>query len=81
MYTLTLTSEDWQAISFSGGRYQWSDTLSQICVEGENDLSESETWQLGDAFQSDTEGGHSPFPLLAPGSLMVKLNTLWNSIV
>ncbi len=63
MYTLTLTEEDISTIGFVGGRYDWSEAISSL-VEGENEIPEYEAWEINDAFNRDTEGGHSFFPML-----------------
>lgn len=81
MYTLTLTEGDLKTIAWVGNRYCWSDALSGLEV-GENTLAEHEAWEIRDEFEKDTEGGHSPFPLLAPDSeLYAKLLHFWDSIV
>lgn len=80
-YVLTLTEADVEAIAFVGFRYAWSDALSGLDA-GENQLTEPEAWRIAEAFASDTEGGHSPFPMLDPQStLCEKLTAFWNSIV
>lgn len=80
-YRLTLTAEDIEAIAFAGDRYSWSEALSRLDV-GENEISEAEAWELVRAFEADTEGGHSPFPLLEPRSrLHERLMVFWTSIV
>ena len=79
-YTLTLTNDDIRTISFVGGRYAWSDALRGMDT-GTHELTEPEAWELSEAFESDTEGGHSPFPMLGPIDLRDKLNRLWESIV
>lgn len=39
-------------------------------------------WELAEAFEADTEGGHSPFPMLDPRSeLYAKLTRFWDSII
>ena len=80
-YVLTLTDEDVAVVGFVGGRYAWSEALLSLEV-GENHLSESEAWELVEAFESDTEGGHPPFPMLDPEcELWAKLRSFWFSIV
>jgi hypothetical protein len=82
MYNLTLTEEDFSAICFSGGRYDWSRAILFYLEEGDNAIPESMAWEIAEAFEADTEGGHSPFPLLAEDSeLYEKLRTFWDSIV
>ncbi len=81
MYTLHLTSEDISTIAFVGYRYGWAEALSSL-GEGENKLQEHEVWEINDAFQMDTEGGHSFFPMLDHSSeLAGKLFMLMESIV
>lgn len=81
MYSLTLTDDDFRAIDFSGYRYGWSDALGSL-ETGENQIPEHEAWEIAEAFEADTEGGHSPFPLLAEDSeLYDKLRVFWDSIV
>jgi len=80
-YTLTLTEEEVGTIAFVGGRYAWSASLLAL-LPGENQLTEPEAWSIKEAFESDTEGGHQPFPMLDSRSdLLAKLMTFWNSIV
>ena len=80
-YTLTLTESDLNTIAFVGARYAWADALSGLDV-GENPLTEPEAWEIGEAFEADTEGGHAPFPMLDPYSeLYDKLTALWEGIV
>ena len=81
MYTLTLTDEDFRAIAFAANGYSWAEALSALGV-GENKLREHEAWELAEAFEADTEGGHSPFPCLNPASdLYDRLREFWDSIV
>lgn len=80
-YTLALTSEDIDTIGFVGGRYAWSEALGSM-GEGDNPLAEHEAWALQEAFEADTEGGHSFFPMLSHESeLAGKLFALMESIV
>ena len=80
-YRLFLTEADVDAIAFVGNRYAWSASLLGL-EPGEHEIAEHEAWCLKDAFESDTEGGHSPFPMLDPRSeLAAKLAALWNSVV
>jgi hypothetical protein len=81
VYTLELTEEDVSTIGFVGGRYSWSDVLCKYDV-GTNEIPEHEAWEIRDAFESDMEGGHSPFPMLNPNSdLYQKLQDFWDKIV
>lgn len=80
-YTLALTQEDIDTIGFVGHRYAWSEALGGL-GEGDNPLAEHEAWALQEAFEQDTEGGHSFFPMLSHESeLAGKLFTLMESIV
>jgi len=64
MYKLDLTENDIKTISFVGHRYAWSDALKNM-QQGANEIPEHEAWEITRAFEDDTEGGHSPFPMLA----------------
>lgn len=80
-YVLTLTEADVRDIAFVGDRYAWSDALRSLDA-GENQLAEHEAWRIAEAFATDTEGGHQPFPMLDPRSdLARRLTAFWNSIV
>ena len=80
-YKLELTSDDFRAIEFASGRYSWSNALSWLDI-GENDIAESEAWNIVSAFEEDCEGGHLPFPLLNPESeLYEKLQSFWDGVV
>lgn len=71
-YSIELTQQDIDTIYFVGGRYCWSDSL-QNKIDGEPgtlELEEHEAWGLNDDFESDTEGGHSLFPMLDPTSAL-----------
>ena len=82
MYTLTLTESEMDTIGWVGHRYCWSDALWQNCEIGENRIPEHVAWELQEAFENDTEGGHSPFPCLDYSSeLYRKLTEFWDSIV
>lgn len=81
MYKLELSAGDVKTIAFVGYRYGWSDSLGSL-AEGVNTLAEHEAWEIAEACESDTEGGHSYFPMLDPNSdLAGKLSTLLESIV
>jgi len=88
-YTLTLTRQESDSVDFVGGRYRWSDALRKLLAyddeTGEPDpvrLTESEAWTLREAFEEDTEGGHSFFPMLDHRSeLARKLFAFMDSIV
>lgn len=80
-YSLTLTPEDVSTIAFVGHRYGWAEALSSL-GEGENELAEHEAWEIVSAFESDTEGGHSFFPMLNHESeLAGKLFALMDEII
>ena len=72
-YQLVLTAEDVLTIAFVGFRYAWSEALAGL-EEGVNELGEADAWRIVEAFDADTERGHSMFPMLAPSSeLFAKL--------
>lgn len=63
-------------------------TCDGQCADGDGDhphvylIPEHEAWHLVFAFEQDTEGNHSPFPMLDPRSeLHFKLMTFWDSII
>ena len=72
MYTLTLDEQDLETISFIGYRYHWSDKLSRVNFFAEEkedgtyvySFPEHVAWEIRDAFELDTEGGHPFFPML-----------------
>jgi hypothetical protein len=68
-YRLTLTEQEIETIAFVGNRYCWAEALAGLDV-GENILAEHEAWRIVDAFDADTEGGHSYFPMLDPRSAL-----------
>jgi hypothetical protein len=88
MYTLTLTEQETDSIFFVGHRYCWSDALQNL-LSFEDDgtpetlsLQEHEAWELVSAFENDTKGGHSFFPMLDHRSeLAGKLFAFMNSVV
>jgi hypothetical protein len=83
-YTLKLTEADCETISFVGFRYAWSEYLEKIAgIEpGRIEISESDAWELAEAFQADMVGGHRPFPMLDYDSeLARKLFEFWGEIV
>lgn len=86
-YRIELTSDDVRTLVFVGGRYAWSDALLAHVFEEDDgsatvDLAEHEAWELGSAIESDTEGGHSHFPMLDHRSeLARKLFEFIDSIV
>lgn len=63
-YTLELTAQDIDTALFVGDRYCWSAALTRLCEEGRNELAEPDAWTLREAFEADTESGHSLFPML-----------------
>jgi hypothetical protein len=87
-YQIHLTAEDIQTIEFVGGRYAWSDALLNFAPsieEGERyaylELAEHEAWELVEAFEQDTEGGHSMFPMLADCPFRERLIEFYNTVV
>lgn len=81
MYKLHLTETEMNDIAFVGYRYCWSNALLDHCIEGENEIPEHIAWELREAFEADTEGGHSFFPMLDSRSeLCEKLVTLYLAI-
>ena len=82
-YRLTLTENDIRTIWHVGGRYGWSEALISAGMErGDNEIPEHAAWELAEAFASDEEGGHAPFPMLDGSSdLCRKLFQFWNAIV
>lgn len=80
-YKLTLTDSDFDTIAFVGDRYCWSAALLRLANIGENDIPEPDAWDIRDAFEADTEGGHSPFPMLGASDLRDKLVSFWDGIV
>lgn len=81
-YHLFLTPEEMRDIAFVGGRYCWSEALLANCEAGENAIPEPVAWELAEAFERDTEGGHSPFPMLSGRSdLCDKLTRFWEGII
>lgn len=80
-YRITLSEEDVGTIAFVGNRYAWSDALASL-EAGENLLTEPEAWEIAQAFEADTEGRHSPFPMLdGRSALAEELYRFWGSIV
>ncbi len=90
MYTLTLDEQDRETISFVGHRYCWSEKLSRMSYFGDEkengfvvfSFPENIAWEIKEAFENDTEGGHSFFPMLDHRSdLARKLFAFMDSIV
>jgi len=80
-YAIILTEDDVNTIAFVGNRYAWSEALLAL-EAGENKLTEPEAWSIKEAFERDTEGGHSLFPMLdARSDLAAKLIAFLNAIV
>jgi hypothetical protein len=80
-YSLTLTKDDIKAIDWAGGRYHWSTALFHL-DEGINELAEHEAWEIVEACERDTEGGHSYFPCLSSDSnLAAELYRLIEEVV
>ncbi len=80
MYRLELSKNDVKTIGFVGFRYAWADALKDLDV-GVNNINENKAWEIAEAFESDIEGGHFPFPMLADGELMCKLIDFWDGVV
>jgi hypothetical protein len=87
-YQLILTAEEASAVEFVGRRYDWSAALCAMLYyddDGEPEpikLAEHEAWTLSEAFERDTEGGHSFFPMLDGRSTLAgKLHAFRESIV
>lgn len=77
-YRLQLTPSELSAVEFARGRYSWPDMLSAHATEGGLvAFTEPEMWQWTDDVDSDTAGGHSPFPL-ASGALAEKLQRFYD---
>ena len=74
-YLLKLTSDDMKAANFVGKRYGWSDWISANLTVGDNFLCEAEAWDLAEYLESDTEGGHSYFPMLSEESNLYRVLT------
>lgn len=82
MYNLHLTDDDIRTIDFVGYRYAWSSWLQDNCQTGDNELPEHVAWELQEAFESDTNGGHSMFPMLDHScNLAEKLFRLLDAII
>lgn len=72
-YRLKLTPGELEAVRAARGRYAWADMLATHAAEdGSVGFSESEMRAWTDDVDSDTSGGHSPFPM-APSGLVDKL--------
>ena len=88
-YTLDITPDEWNSIAFVGDRYSWSAALGKHdrpIDDDENvkplDLTEAEAWELCEAFEADTAGGHQMFPMLDHRSdLASKLQAFLVSII
>lgn len=80
-YSITMTKNDFDAIAFAMGRYQWAEALNSITSkEGINKLTEVQAWYLKDAVDQDLEGGHHSLPLCGE-SLESRIFSLIYSIV
>lgn len=80
-YRLQLTPSELRAVEFARGRYSWPDMLATHATEGGLvAFTEPQMWQWADDVDSDTEGGHSPFPLAA-GALADKLQRFYDERV
>jgi hypothetical protein len=77
-YRIKLTPSELSAVEFARGRYVWPDMLAAHAAEdGSIAFTESEMWQWTDDVDSDTTGGHSPFPL-ASGAFAEKLQRFYD---
>lgn len=80
-YRLQLSPSERRAVEFAQGRYSWPDMLAAHASEsGAVAFTEPEMWQWCDDVDSDTEGGHSPFPL-ASGAFAEKLQRFYDERV
>jgi len=75
---LSLSQSEMDTIYFVGNRYGWSLSLLPYIEEGDDGLGYLELDQyaildIREGIDSDMEGGHNAFPLLAQGTLMDKL--------
>ena len=64
MYHLFLSPANMESITWVGGRYSWSSALLDHCEQGDNEIPENIAWEINEAFEEDTKGGHSFFPCL-----------------
>lgn len=77
-YRIKLAPRELSAVEFARGRYAWADMLAAHAAEdGSIAFTESEMWQWTDDVDSDTAGGHSPFPL-ASGAFAEKLQRFYD---
>ena len=67
VYVLELTEDEAATISWVGGRYGWSDALSEY-GEGAHMIAEGDAREIIEGIESDMEGGHDAFPMLDVGS-------------
>lgn len=80
-YRINLTPDELRTVEFASGRYAWPDMLSaHVDENGSVGFTESEMWQWADDVDSDTQGGHSPFPLASP-DFAEKLQNFYDSRV
>lgn len=66
-YTLYLSAPELEALQWIGNRYSWSDALLMLTSEEEDGTimacgTESDWWEVREAVEMDTIGGHSPYP-------------------
>lgn len=94
-YKLRITARDARTIRIVGCRYDWATALERLVLreieqadddipdEGvEVQIPEHRAWKLKEAFEQDSVGGHSMFPMLDPRSdLHDKLIKLMEEIV
>lgn len=86
MYIIEITRSESDSIDFVGYRYSWSQALQDFLSYDDDgnpeklELSEADAWALKEAFNADTEGGHSMFPMLGPSPLRDKLVAFYDSV-
>ncbi len=82
-FPLLLTWQDWQTIMRVGRQYSWSHAVIQCpqCKEGQSQIPEGAAHTLCREFETDTEGGHSAFPMLDHDSeLYAKLMSFYSQV-
>ena len=67
VYVLELTEDEAATIARVGGRYGWSDALSEY-GEGAHMIAEGDAREIIEGIESDMEGGHDAFPMLDFGT-------------
>jgi hypothetical protein len=79
MYKIQFSDSEVSDIYFVGNRYCWSDALQKVISKYGNEIEKGDeflgngvecnmpehvAWELQEAFNQDTEGGHSMFLML-----------------